>query len=377
MANHLTAALAILTCATASAWAESPKTVRVAYFHTELSADGPGLLLRDLRKTTLPRHHAAVLHVVTRNRPDILLLSSLDYDAQHASLTEFQRQLSRNGLDLPHAYAVAPNRGVPTGLDLDSDGRLGEPEDAHSFGEFRGAGGMALLSRYPVLIEQAQSFAAFLWADMPGADIPNAIDGDIRVTLRLSGSGHWDVPVRLPNGAVLHLLALHASPPVFDGPEDRNGRRNADQIRFWVKYLNGWHPLHSTALPPRHAVVLGTLNADPQDGDAKHGALRRLLAHPALQDPAPQSEGGQRTSAAQGGVNLQHRTPPAQDTVDWPEDRPDSPGNLRVDYVLPTRSLHVTAGGVYWPSEPEEARLVEQASRHRLVWVDLALPSAP
>ncbi len=36
----------------------------------------------------------------------------------------------------------------------------------------------------------------------------------------------------------LHLLASHPTPPAFDGPEDRNGRRNHDEIRFWNDYLD-------------------------------------------------------------------------------------------------------------------------------------------
>ena len=47
--------------------------------------------------------------------------------------------------------------------------------------------------------------------------------------LRLSSKSHWDVPVRTPGGTV-HLLASHPTPPVFDGPENRNGARNADEI---------------------------------------------------------------------------------------------------------------------------------------------------
>ena len=28
------------------------------------------------------------------------------------------------------------------------------------------------------------------------------------------------------------------TPPAFDGEEDRNGRRNHDEIRFWVDYVS-------------------------------------------------------------------------------------------------------------------------------------------
>ncbi len=50
--------------------------------------------------------------------------------------------------------------------------------------------------------------------------------------LPLSSKNHWDVPVRVGKRTV-HLLISHPTPPAFDGPEDRNGLRNHDEIRFW------------------------------------------------------------------------------------------------------------------------------------------------
>src|SRR5690606_4370838 len=54
--------------------------------------------------------------------------------------------------------------------------------------------------------------------------------------LRLSSKSHWDVPVDTPLGR-LHFLVSHPTPPVFDGPENRNGLRNHDEIRLWAEYL--------------------------------------------------------------------------------------------------------------------------------------------
>ena len=50
---------------------------------------------------------------------------------------------------------------------------------------------------------------------------------------------------------------------------------------------------------------------------------------------------------------------------------------MRIDYILPSDELEILGGGVFWPTEeddPEGARWAEEASDHRLVWVDLALP---
>ena len=39
-------------------------------------------------------------------------------------------------------------------------------------------------------------------------------------------------------GKTFHLLASHPTPPVFDGDEDRNGKRNHDEVRLIADYIN-------------------------------------------------------------------------------------------------------------------------------------------
>jgi len=74
------------------------------------------------------------------------------------------------------------------------------------------------------------------------------------------------------------------------------------------------------------------------------------------------------TGAAQAG-GQGYRGEDARDTVDWPR-----VGRLRVDYVLPSADWSVADAGVFWPA-PDTPGHTEAlaASRHRLVWVDLAL----
>jgi hypothetical protein len=52
------------------------------------------------------------------------------------------------------------------------------------------------------------------------------------------------------------------------------------------------------------------------------------------------------------------------------------PGNLRVDYVLPSKNLRMLDAAVFWPLSTDPLfRLVGvfpfPTSDHRLVWVDL------
>ncbi|MGR3323665.1 MAG: endonuclease/exonuclease/phosphatase family protein [Pseudooceanicola sp.] len=347
-------ALSALTAAGAAA-----AELRVAYYHTELSREGPGLMLRDIAAEEA--QVVALRRVIEAVDPDILVLGGMDFDARGVALGAFNAALDR-----PYAHAVPlrPNRGIATGLDLDGDGRLGGPGDAQAYGRFAGQGGMALLSRFPPA-GAARSLNEVLWRDLPDslmvdhAGKPGASGLGAGVQ-RLSSGGHWIVPLAIADGQEVAIMAFHASPPVFDGPEDRNGRRNHDEIRMWQHLLDGRLPV----VPPEGACVLaGTANADPFDGEARRAGIRGLLSDPRFRDPKPLSEGG----AAH--ANPGHAGTPGLDTVDWEE---PEPGNLRVDYVLPSARMEVVAAGVFWPApEAPLAETAARASRHRLVWVDL------
>ncbi len=182
---------------------------------------------------------------------------------------------------------------------------------------------------------------------------------EIAALQRLSTTGHWDVPLILPSGGRLHLLAFHATPPVFDGTEDRNGRRNHDEAAFWLRLLDGQL---DAAPPDAPFVLLGDANLDPADGDGRREAMARLLSHPALQDPAPRGTHG-RVEPAHGGD-------PALDTALYADI-----GGLRVDILLPSADLSVTGAGVLWPP-PDDPLFPDlaAASRHFPVWVDITLP---
>jgi len=326
-------------------------------------------MLRDLLTGEDPQAEAASA-VIAAVAPDVLVLTGLDYDHGLAALSALAARVAVLGVDYPHRFALRPNTGRMTPLDLDGDGRLGGPGDAQGWGRFAGEGGMAILSRLPLETAAVQDYSAFLWADLPGALLPPGMSTEAKAVQRLSTTGHWAVPVILPGGGRLTLLVWHATPPVFDGPDDRNGRRNHDEAAFWTALLDGRLPFTAPAPP---FVLLGDSNLDPADGEGRPEAIRALLADPRLQDPAPRSDGGVE-AAGQGGVNAGQLGDPALDTADWP-DEPGRPGNMRVDLVLPSADLRVLEAGVFWP--PIGAPLAEEAraaSRHRLVWVRLELP---
>lgn len=327
--------------------------LRIATFSPDLGRRGPGLLYRDMLGGK-DAQIAAVVAVIARADPDLLLLTGIDWDYDNLALKELARLLSAAGAGYPHHYASRPNSGMDSGLDLDQNGRLGTADDAQGFGFFTGQDGMAVLSRHP--LGPVTDYSAFLWRDLEGNLMPPA-PPEITAAQRLSSVAHWDLPVEIA-GRSLHLLAYSATPPVFDGPEDRNGRRNHDETAFW-----------RDRLPEAPFVLLGNANLDINDSEGRPEALAALLS--TLQDPLPQSAGGK--AYPQNGANSRHKGDPALDTANWPA--ADGPGNMRVDYVLPAQGLRILDAGVLWPDPQDDfAKTVEAASRHRLVWVDLDWP---
>ena len=392
---------AVLTDAAASAddrFSFGAKTLRVATFNASLSPFSQGGLEAQLADPDDPQA-SAIAEIIQRVDPDVLLINEFNFDENDggesralALFLENFLEVSQNGaapIHFDHVFLAPSNTGVASGFDLDNDGSVGGGNDAFGFGFFPGHFAMVLLSRYPILEDQARTFRNFLWKDMPGALLPDDPEtpapddwyaAEELEVFRLSSKSHWDVPVEVA-GRVVHLLASHPTPPVFDGPEDRNGTRNHDEIRFWSDYVL---PFRSRYIYDdegrrgglrfgRSFVVLGDLNADPFDGDSTGNAARQLLRNPLIsRRPVPASEGGIEAAALQGGENDTHRGDPAFDTADFGDAAP-SPGNLRVDYVLPSRQLRVKRAGVFWPTQADPLAALAAVSDHRLVYVDIKL----
>lgn len=371
-----------------------PGTLRIATYNTSLySEEAGGLVARLQGDDAAARKIAAVLQAV---RPDVVLLNEFDFDPEGRAADLFQQRYLQTGqyghapLHYPYRYLAPVNTGEPSGLDLDQDGQVGgtgrtRGNDAWGYGLHPGQYGMLLLSRYPLALEDARTFRLFKWSALPGARFPrDAQSGQpwypdaLWQQLRLSSKSHWDVPVHTPQG-VLHVLALHPTPPVFDGPENRNGARNHDEIRLIAEYIQPrpapWlcdDQGRCGALDAgAHFVIAGDLNADPDDGDSVPGAVTQLLHHPRLgRHPAPQSDGAAERAAEHG---LARRGNPRTHTGDFGT----KTGTLRLDYVLPSQHLAVHGSGVFWPTRNDPAARFADASDHHLVWVDITLPAAP
>lgn len=367
--------------------AEGPtQTVRVATFNTALSRDSEGALHAAFAKGD-DEKAKLVAEVLQRARPDIVLLQEIDYDPTGKAYADFQRNyldVSQNGAEpIQYEYVYAPpvNTGVLAEVDLDGDGKITRPNDCYGYGLFEGQYGMVVLSRYPIDESNVLSFRSVRWKEFPGNRMPKDYYGaDAVENMRLSSKSHAWVSIEIGDES-LRLWVSHPTPPVFDGPEDRNGLRNYDEIKM-LRHLISRKVPESDSGPNVGSIrtfidsfiILGDLNADPNDGESIAGAINQLLDYPTVNaEHAPKSQGALEAARLQAGANRTHKTDPATDTADWNDDPQRGSGNLRVDYVLPSVDLNVTGSGVYWPTRDDPHAYLNKASDHKLVWIDIAL----
>ncbi len=382
--------MAAMSCDGATRVAVPPQEVvevRLALFNIrELSAAKIAEVADDGVGTNLQLRAAA--EIIKEVRPDILVLNEVDhdYDAVGEPLTTAARafaaaylETGTAPLEYLYAYAEPNNTGILSGVDLDGDGLVATAEhqgsrehgdDAFGFGVYPGQYSMAVLSRHPLISGESRTFQNLLWRDQPDNHLPEGFYGDDALAvLRLSSKSHQDVPVAV-NGQRLRLFLSHPTPPVFDGDEDRNGRRNFDEIMLWRQYIDGEPGLvddggraggYEAGVP---FVIVGDLNAAEGDLPVYDGvsAIDQLLRHTAVQDPASWlvSDGA-----------------PSQDVRATTE---FSGRGRRIDYMLPSRGIEILDGGVYWPAADADAEGNARAllaSDHRLVWLDLRLPVSP
>jgi endonuclease/exonuclease/phosphatase family metal-dependent hydrolase len=381
-------------------------TVKVATFNVSMEAlnyvdtkrDEPFIVSGETLSNALANDHQQIKNIaeiIQIANPDIILLNEFDYQENDSAsndnpdnnqgkgnqalkrfITHYLNK-SQNGqtaIDFPYYYQGSVNTGVNSDLDIDGNGEKGKlPGDGYGFGYFPGHFGMALLSKYPIDFAKIRSFQFFKWHDMPNALFP--IDPETNKpwysqevwrAVRLSSKSHWDIPVTV-NGKTIHILASHPTPPVFDGPEDRNGKRNHDEIRFWRDYISPEKASYiyddkgnKGGIKAKQAfVILGDLNAATVDGNAIKSGISSLLSDDKVQDAMPQSQAGKMHSPE--NVHGKHHT------AFW---------RMRVDYVLPSvTGLTIKDSGIFWPlATDDNYRLIKDrqtSSDHRLVWLEL------
>lgn len=343
--------------------------IRVATYNVAFDFPEERDLAAALRDGT-NTHAKRVAEVVQILKPDVLLLNEFDYDEFGTGATRMNDKFfnvsqgeGREPQNYPYRYVAISNTGIHSGFDLDNaNGIVSTPGsrqyggDAYGFGEFPGKYAMAVFSKFPIDVERVKTFEEVLWKDQPGNLLPTGFYSEEEQEIfRLSSKSHWDVPIEV-NGRMFHFLVSHPTPPVFDGPEDRNGRRNHDEIRLWADYLTeGANEYLGAGLPEDlRFVIAGDQNADPTQGDSVDQAINQLLDHPRVNSSLTPERTGE-------GVSPSARFNTAQ-------------FNLRVDYVLPSKAgFEIKGGAVFWPSTGQDGANLVTVSDHRPVYLDLEL----
>ena len=151
------------------------------------------------------------------------------------------------------------------------------------------------------------------------------------------------------------MLISHPTPPAFDGPEERNKKRNHDEIRLIRAIIDDADFLvddegQPGGLPADEPfIVMGDLNADPDEGSTIDNPVKDFL----LDDI--RIRGDYVPVADSAGVASYAALDP-DDTSRF---------GLRVDYVLPSKHLRPVGGGIIRPA-PSRA-----PSDHFPVFVDV------
>lgn len=325
-----------------------------------------------------------VAEILQRVRPNIVLLNEFDFiENPKQGILAFQNKylaMSQKGakpIRYPYFYIAPVNTGVLAPVDLNNDGNVSLPGDGFGFGFYPGHYGMAVLSQFPINRAEVRTFQKFLWRDMPGAKKPQHEDGKPYYSdaawdvFRLSSKSHWDIPINV-NGEIIHILASHPTPPVFDGPENRNGKRNHDEIRFWTDYISEEEKDSAYIYDDKKKygglgkgkrfVVMGDLNASMFEGDGIHEGIRSLIKHEKIMASVlPKSVAGKE--------NKPDSLHSESHTAQW---------GMLADYVLPSIfGFEFEKSGIFWPRKNSEYyRLVDSrksSSDHRLVWLQLKI----
>ena len=367
--------------------------LRVAIFNIkELSTEK----LKNVDETTGAGRDIQLLaaaKIIQQINPDVLIINEIDHDyqSQGADLTlNLQRfqdaYLSQGlaGIRFTGFFAAPCNTGIPSGLDLSGDGIVADEtqigsrdygNDCFGYGSYPGQYAMGIFSKFTIDSAAVRTFQKFLWKDLPGNHIPEGYYTPEAIeVLRLSSKSHWDIPLVVDN-VRLHLFVSHPTPLGFDGDEDKNGRRNFDEIKFWVNYLANDPAIydddnvHGGYAKDEPFVIVGDLNASPKSESVYDDktAIDQLLKHPEIADTGIwlTSDGG-----------WQGRKVGAPDHWERNTARFGTDFRTRIDYILPKKDLIIKDGSVYWPvasSDSTGNRLAETASDHRLVWLDIVL----
>ncbi|MBW2522711.1 MAG: endonuclease/exonuclease/phosphatase family protein [Deltaproteobacteria bacterium] len=317
----------------------------------------------------------AVTEIVARFDPDILCIEELEYDLEGVPVAEQVPGRFDGGAQNAARIAAALNAatsGAPyehTLITLSNSGFLwaGPDNGVLEFGS-RGAGELAdmnygIVSRYPILKDQVRVVTDVAWSDLPDnvtAQMQSEIGAVVPEGYPLFSKALVIAPIDV-DGEVLVIVLLHPVPPIIYPTWPY---RNHDELGGARALLDGVLPGVDPLPEDARFVLVGDLNADPDDGDSLPGAIRQLLDHPRLVPYQPEGAGT-------GGNNPQRNT----NVSDCPSTTPIDPTasfQLQLDYLMPSATIgEPLDGGVFFPAESADFDLACRGSDHMMLWAEL------
>lgn len=345
-------------------------SVRVAQYNISL--------LGSVKLKTDNPQVAAAADVIARFDPDIIAINEIAFDLTGVDPEPgtFSDGMQNGALLAEKLNAVTP--GAPYEfhvLTFGNSGVLWEGYDAANHDPYfaeRGNGGVgqfnyAVLSRYPILEDDARVIVDVAWDSLPGHVGPT-MQADIGVAIPpgypIFAKGLVIVPIDV-DGRVLHLVMNHPFPPIN---QPVNPYRHHDELLAMKLLLDGDLPGVEPLPADARFVIAGDLNVDPDDGDALPGTIEQLFDHPLV--VASQPNDGHGTFGNTPEQNTQASACPANDGPDPSTDR-----QLQLDYLMPSTTIGPPlATGMFFPdpvAEPADWQLACMASDHFLLWADL------
>jgi hypothetical protein len=362
----------------------APQTVRIGQFN-----------LREMQSAKLmdaaDEQATAAAAVLARFAPDIVSINELQFDMQgYPSAVSpgapantphggFNVAGAENARRLADRVAAA---GGPTYSDtlltVGNSGYYWEGDTLgldwyilRGWGEFPGRFNTAVLSRFPILVDEVRVISDIAWEDIPDnkiAQMKAEIGLDVPPGFPVFEKSLNIVPVQV-GASKLYLVLLHPVTPAYD---PINPYRNHDELRALRLFLDG--ELAGVEPLPAGAkfMIIGDLNADPDDGDRLPGAIAQVLSHPDVVNHFPAGSGtkgnnGQFNSYL-GGCGL--------DDGSVVED-PTARFQLQLDYLLPSQSIGEPSDSLLFFPDYQTARedfdLACRASDHRFLYVDVEL----
>ncbi|SDK14283.1 Endonuclease/Exonuclease/phosphatase family protein [Ferrimonas sediminum] len=258
----VTTALWLSACSDSSSTSDFSDTIRFATYHADMEFSDYNQALSETGSGNEPRLQN-VAEVIQRARPDVLLVTGFsgadglggeEYRKRALELfvSEYLNQAQDPDLDAvsyPYLYLANSNSGIPVLDDLNKDGSAPGtlPFDAKGYGHYAGEKSFALLSRYALDENNVRTYRQLEWKRVPTADgqqKPQDGSGndwfasETWNSLPLMDTNFVDIPMKLPDGRIVQLLATYLGEPAEVDASNRAYMRNRAQVEFVADYIS-------------------------------------------------------------------------------------------------------------------------------------------